>query len=102
MGKMVSVAVDAMGGDYAPSEIVKGAVWAAHDYNVAIELVGQVDKIQEVLDKIAKKGIRCNRGGYFEKKIKQLFSFCILRNKIFYLLFSGFYLSSRYLQRNKN
>ena len=65
---MTRIAVDAMGGDYAPSEIVKGAVWAAHDYNVAIELVGQVDKIQEVLDVIAKKGIRANRTGYFVGK----------------------------------
>lgn len=67
---MTRIAVDAMGGDYAPAEIVKGAVWAAHDYNVAIELVGQTDKIQEVLDTIARKGIRSNRGGYFFKKIK--------------------------------
>ena len=48
------ILVDAMGGDFAPEEIVKGAVWAAQDYNVAIELVGKVDKIQEVLDEIAK------------------------------------------------
>ncbi len=66
---MTRIAVDAMGGDYAPAEIVKGAVWAAHDYNVAIELVGQTDKIQEVLDTIAKRGIRSNRGGFFFKKI---------------------------------
>ncbi len=67
---MTRIAVDAMGGDFAPSEIVKGAVWAAQDYNVAIELVGQVDKIKEVLNEISKKGIRSNRGGYFIKKIK--------------------------------
>lgn len=67
---MTRIALDAMGGDYAPGEIVKGAVWAAHDYNVPIELVGQTDKIQEVLDEIAKKGIRSNRGGYFIKNIK--------------------------------
>ena len=67
---MTRIAVDAMGGDYAPSEIVKGAVWAAQDYNVPIELVGQVDKIQKVLDEIARKGIRSNRGGYFVKRIK--------------------------------
>jgi glycerol-3-phosphate acyltransferase PlsX len=67
---MTRIAVDAMGGDYAPSEIVKGAVWAAHDYNVPIELVGQVDKIQKVLNEIARKGIRSNRGGYFFKRIK--------------------------------
>ena len=67
---MTRIAVDAMGGDFVPAEIVKGAVWAAQDYNVPIELVGQVDKIQKVLDEIAKKGIRSNRGGYFVKKIK--------------------------------
>ena len=67
---MTRIAIDAMGGDYAPSEIVKGAVWAAQDYNVPIELVGQTDKIQEVLDEIAKKGIKSNRGGYFVKNIK--------------------------------
>ena len=67
---MTRIAVDAMGGDFAPGEIVKGAVWAAHDYNVPIELVGQIDKIQEVLDEIAKKGIKSNRGGYFIKNIK--------------------------------
>lgn len=67
---MTRIAVDAMGGDFAPGEIVKGAVWAAQDYNVPIELVGQVDKIQEVLDTIAKKGIRSNRGNYFVKKIR--------------------------------
>ena len=67
---MTRIAVDAMGGDFAPGEIVRGAVWAAQDYNVPIELVGQVDKIQEILDDIAKRGIRSNRGGYFVKKIK--------------------------------
>ena len=67
---MTRIAVDAMGGDYAPGEIVKGAVWAAHDYNVPIELVGKVDEIQKVLKEIERKGIRANRGGYFVNKIK--------------------------------
>lgn len=67
---MTRIAVDAMGGDFAPGEIVKGAVWAAQDYNVPIELVGQVDKIKEILNEISKKGIRSNRGGYFVKNIK--------------------------------
>ncbi len=67
---MTRIAVDAMGGDYAPGEIVKGAVWAAHDYNVPIELVGKTDEIQRVLDEISRKGIRSNRGGYFVKKFK--------------------------------
>ena len=67
---MTRIAIDAMGGDFAPEEIVRGAVWAAQDYNVPIELVGQIDKIQKVLDEISKKGIKSNRGGYFVKKIK--------------------------------
>ena len=37
---MTRIAIDAMGGDHAPSEIVNGAVWAAQDYGVAIEFVG--------------------------------------------------------------
>ena len=81
---MTRIAVDAMGGDYAPSEIVKGAVWAAQDYNVPIELVGQVDKIQKVLDEIARKGIRSNRGGYFVKRIKDLFLRVIIAALIFF------------------
>ena len=67
---MTRIAVDAMGGDYAPDEIVKGAVWAAQDYNVPIELIGKIDEIQRILDEISKKGIRSTRGGYFIKKIK--------------------------------
>lgn len=62
---MTRIAIDAMGGDYAPKETVEGAVWAALDYGVAIELVGREDAIKAELDKIAKKGIRANRGGYF-------------------------------------
>ena len=68
---MTRIAVDAMGGDFAPEEIVKGAVWAAHDYKVPIELVGQIDKIQPILDEISKKGIRSNRGGFFVKNINK-------------------------------
>jgi phosphate acyltransferase len=37
---MIRIAVDAMGGDYAPREVVHGAVLAARDYGVAIQLVG--------------------------------------------------------------
>jgi phosphate acyltransferase len=35
------IAVDAAGGDYAPQEIVKGAVQAAEEFNVGIALVGK-------------------------------------------------------------
>ena len=65
---MTRIAIDAMGGDYAPKETVEGAVWAAHDYGVAIELVGKEDKIQGELDRIARYGI--NRGGFFEQRLR--------------------------------
>jgi glycerol-3-phosphate acyltransferase PlsX len=32
----MKIAVDAMGGDFAPSEIVKGAIKAAREYKVDI------------------------------------------------------------------
>ena len=35
------IAVDASGGEYAPHEIVKGAVKAAQDFKVGIALVGK-------------------------------------------------------------
>ena len=54
---MTRIAIDAMGGDYAPAAIVDGAVWAAIDYNVPIELVGKEDAIKAELERIAKKGI---------------------------------------------
>ena len=37
------IAVDAAGGDYAPHEIVKGAIKAARDFGVEIALVGRKD-----------------------------------------------------------
>ena len=44
---MVKLAIDAMGGDYAPRKIVEGALWAATEYDVALELVGREDEIQK-------------------------------------------------------
>lgn len=67
---MTRIAIDAMGGDYAPAAIVDGAVWAARDYDIPIELVGKEDEIKKELDRIAKKGISSNRGGYYTHKIK--------------------------------
>ena len=46
------IAVDAMGGDYAPTEVVKGAVQAARDYGVAIMLVGPPVLINAELAKL--------------------------------------------------
>ena len=46
------IAVDAMGGDYAPGQIVLGAIEAVHKYEECeIVLVGDQDKIQAELDK---------------------------------------------------
>lgn len=53
---MTRIAIDAMGGDFAPSEIVNGALWGADDYGVAIELVGKQDKIERELDRIRQDG----------------------------------------------
>ena len=62
---MTRIAVDAMGGDYAPFEIIAGAVWAAAEYGVAIELVGKQDRIEECLDKIQQEGFMspCGKAG---------------------------------------
>lgn len=45
------IAVDGMGGDYAPEEIVKGAVMAAKEYGVQIDLVGPAERMQTELAK---------------------------------------------------
>lgn len=43
------IIIDAMGGDNAPEEIVKGAVLAAEEYGCGITLVGIKERIEEVL-----------------------------------------------------
>ena len=49
---MVNVAVDAMGGDNAPLEIVKGAVDAVNESkNVKVFLVGREPDIKQELEK---------------------------------------------------
>ncbi len=47
----ISIAVDAMGGDFAPQEIVAGAVAAARDGGVRPILVGPLDILKEELAK---------------------------------------------------
>ncbi len=47
----MKIAVDAMGGDYAPQQVVKGAVLAAKNYDCEIVLVGDQNQIQSELDK---------------------------------------------------
>ncbi len=62
---MTRIAVDAMGGDHAPFEIVAGAVWAAAEYGVALELVGKEDRIESCLEKIQREGFLsgCGKAG---------------------------------------
>src|SRR5574344_1955590 len=64
---MTRIAVDAMGGDHAPQEIVAGAVWAAQEYGVAIELVGKEDKIEQELEKISTEGFLSDCGSGSKK-----------------------------------
>lgn len=52
MGGKVVVALDAMGGDYAPAETVKGAVEAVQEYSeIEVVLVGKEDEIKKELGK---------------------------------------------------
>lgn len=45
----VRIALDAMGGDHAPAEVVKGAILAAAEFAVDIILVGQEDVVRREL-----------------------------------------------------
>ncbi|MDD4860203.1 MAG: phosphate acyltransferase PlsX [Dehalococcoidales bacterium] len=49
------IAVDAAGGDYAPHEIVKGAIKAAQEFDVEIALVGRKNVLRVMLGKAARK-----------------------------------------------
>ncbi|MEG1848575.1 MAG: phosphate acyltransferase PlsX [Lachnospiraceae bacterium] len=50
MSETVNVAVDAMGGDHAPAEIVKGAIQATHENShVKVYLVGEETVLKEQL-----------------------------------------------------
>jgi phosphate acyltransferase len=53
----MKIAVDAMGGDFAPVEIIKGAVLAARAENLGLILVGPKDLIQSELNKYDTQGL---------------------------------------------
>lgn len=57
MSGTVRIALDAMGGDHAPGEIVLGAVQAAREYGVGVSLVGRQDAIQAELAKYDTRGL---------------------------------------------
>ena len=50
---MITIAVDAMGGDHAPRPEIEGSVLAARELGVRIMLVGQPTAIRSELAKIA-------------------------------------------------
>ena len=49
---IVHIAVDAMGGDYAPAEIVRGAFEAATQDGASVLLVGQAGPVESELAKL--------------------------------------------------
>jgi len=51
------IVLDAMGGDHAPEVTIHGAVWAARDFGLEIQLVGQPEVIQAELKKHATAGL---------------------------------------------
>jgi glycerol-3-phosphate acyltransferase PlsX len=56
--KDIRIALDAAGGDFAPHEIVKGAIKAAQEFGVEIILVGRKNVIQKLSEKaLIKTGI---------------------------------------------
>ena len=54
----MNIALDVMGGDYAPAEIVAGAVEGARRYGVTVSLVGKADLIQAELAKHKTSGLQ--------------------------------------------
>ena len=49
--KTIKIALDAAGGDYAPHEMVKGAIKAVQEYGVEIVLVGRKNVARKLLEK---------------------------------------------------
>lgn len=47
----MKIIVDAMGGDYAPEVVIRGAVAAAKEYNVGIIFVGDKERVDSLLRK---------------------------------------------------
>ena len=47
----MKIALDAMGGDRAPAATIHGAVWAARDFGLTVQLVGQPEVIETELAK---------------------------------------------------
>ena len=60
------IAVDAAGGDYAPNEVIKGAVLAAEENDIDIALVGKKSLIHvggaAFIEKLPDSDRRCQPG----------------------------------------
>jgi phosphate acyltransferase len=54
----MNIALDVMGGDHAPHEIVAGAVLAAREYDITISLVGKPEIIEAELAKHNTQGLK--------------------------------------------
>ncbi|MFP5264546.1 MAG: phosphate acyltransferase PlsX [Blastocatellia bacterium] len=65
---MIKIAVDAMGGDFAPANEVEGALEAARDLNIGVILVGRSEQIQAELDK--QRRSRAISGGFLWRNSK--------------------------------
>ena len=57
MSTAIRVALDAMGGDKAPGEVVLGAIQAAREYSMGVYLVGREDAIRAELAKHDTSGL---------------------------------------------
>jgi glycerol-3-phosphate acyltransferase PlsX len=55
---VLTVAVDAMGGDHAPAAVIDGAVQAARSLGVALSLVGPAELLHEQLSRRDTSGLR--------------------------------------------
>ena len=53
----MKIAIDAMGGDFAPEEIIKGSVLAAKEHDVGIILVGPQERIEAELARYDTSGL---------------------------------------------
>ncbi len=49
LNKKITIAIDAMGGDHAPLEIIRGAILAARDLDVKIILTGRLEAVESIL-----------------------------------------------------
>jgi glycerol-3-phosphate acyltransferase PlsX len=57
MAGQVRVALDAMGGDYAPGATVEGAVAAAREYGIGVHLVGREELLRTELARYDTRGL---------------------------------------------